>query len=83
MLGWNYAFVVHTQTDYGTTSVFVGAAGAGLELASVVHTQTDYGTTAVFVGAEGDGLELCLTGAHIDRLRHHSCVCRGLLRVLG
>jgi hypothetical protein len=32
VLGWNYASVVHTQTDYGTTAVFVGAAGAGLEL---------------------------------------------------
>ncbi len=32
VLGWNYASVVHTQTDYGTTTVFVGSAGAGLEL---------------------------------------------------
>jgi len=30
---------VHRQTDYGTTAVFVGAAGAGLELRlSGAHT---------------------------------------------
>jgi hypothetical protein len=73
----SYASVVHTQIDYDTTAVFVGAAGAGLELRlSVLHTQTDYGTTAVFVGAGGAGLELRLCGAHTGRLRHHSCVCR-------
>ncbi len=67
MLGWNYASVVHTQTEYGTTAVFVSVDGAGLELCICGA----YSTKAVFVGAAGAGLELRLSGAHTDRLRHH------------
>jgi hypothetical protein len=72
VLGWNYASVVHTQTDYGTTAVFLGAAGAGLELRlSGAHTDRLRHHSYMFLGAAGAGLELRLCGAHTDRLRHH------------